>query len=127
MPSQMAYGDEELTPEQAEALAQELEATRQRIAETPVSQIITTHALGLYELSVIHLRKSPPDFDSAQVAIDGLHGMLESLEGRMGEQEEALNQALNDIQMAFVELKSQAGQANGGSAEEPDASESPDI
>ncbi len=54
--------------------------------------------------------------DDARVAIDALTGVVEHVGSRLGEAEPALRQALNQLQMAFVEV---AGAAGSGGAGEP--------
>ncbi len=93
---------EELTPEEQAALASEFEEAKQRISETPVDQIITTHIIGLYELAVIHLQKDPPDLKSAKIAVNAMAGIVEGVAEDLQEYEEAMRSALTEIQMAFV-------------------------
>ncbi len=92
----------ELTPEEQSALASEFEEAKQRISETPVDQIITTHIIGLYELAVIHLQKDPPDLESAKIAVNAMSGIVEGVAEDLQEYEEAMRNALTEIQMAFV-------------------------
>jgi len=72
--------------------------------------VIANHAMGMYELAAIHLRQNPPNFDQASLAIDALNALTTSLQGRLGENEATLVQALGQLQQAFVGLKSAAGE-----------------
>ncbi len=118
-------GYDELTPdqrEQAEALARELTEARQRIAETPASEVVANHVMGLYELAAIHLSGQPPALAEAQVAIDAMAAVVTALPGRLGVNEKTLRDALQQLQMAFVQLKA----ADEAGAEEPRAQGGPE-
>ena len=64
--------------------------------------------MGMYELAAIHLSSQPPAFAEAQVAIDGMSAIVEALEGRLGENEPTLKDALSQLKMAYVQLKGAA-------------------
>jgi hypothetical protein len=91
--------------EQALAMAQEMEEVRQQLASVPAAVVVANHAMGLYELAAIHLSSQPPNFTEAQVAIDSMAAIVESLEGRLGENEPTVKDALNQLKMAYVQLK----------------------
>jgi len=102
---------DDLSPEeraQAEAIAAEMAEARARLAETPASMVVANHAMGLYELGAIHLSNNPPALDEGKVAIDAMAAIVGALPGRLGEHEETLKAALSQIQMAYVELSSNA-------------------
>ncbi len=102
--------EQELTPEQeeqAKAMAHELAEARSRLLETEVATVLANHALGIYELAAIHLTADDPDLSEAQLAIDGLAAMVEGLEGRLGDGEPTLRDALHQARMAFVQRSSQ--------------------
>ena len=94
----------ETEPELAQSLEAMAEA-RQRLAEVPAEVVVTNHAMGLYELGAIHLTASPPDLVEAALAIDALACLVEGLDTRLGENFEALKDALANIRMAFVQVK----------------------
>ena len=101
---------DDLSPEErarAEAMVKEMAEARERLLATPAATIVANHAMGLYELAALHLSQQTPDFAEATVAIDALAAMVERLEGRLGEVEATLQQALEQIRMAFVQLKNQ--------------------
>ena len=78
-------GFEDLTPEQQEqarTMAAELAEARQRLAETPASEVVANHVMGIYELAAIHLSSQPPGLDAAEIAIDAMTAILSSLESR---------------------------------------------
>ncbi len=99
---------EDLSPEeraQAEQMMAEMAEVQERIAQTPASEVIANHLMGFYELAAIHLSQQPPHFAEAALAIDALHAVLERLGNQFGENGPVLAQALQQVQMAFVQLK----------------------
>ena len=104
---------------QAEELAQQLAEAREQIANTPASVVVGNHAMGLYELGAIHLSQQPPNLEESRLAIDALGAVVEGLEGRLGEHEATLKDALHQIRMAFV----QVSRAMEGGAEDAEYSE----
>jgi glyoxylate carboligase len=99
---------------QAEQMIAEMAQARAEIASTPAAVVVANHAMGLYELAAIHLSQQPPNLPEAGVAVDALAALTKALEGRLGDNEATLNQALNQLQMAFVELTRQAAEGDGG-------------
>lgn len=105
-------GYDELTPEQqaqAQEMARELAEARARIAETPAAEVVANHAMGLYELAAIHLGGEPPALDEAKVAIDAMTAIVGALPGRLGANEPVLREALQQLQLAFVQLSNPEG------------------
>src|SRR3954464_5662331 len=102
--------------EQALAMAQEMDEVRRQLASVPAAVVVANHAMGLYELAAIHLSSQPPAFSEAQVAIDGMAAVIDALEGRLGENEPTLKDALSQLKMAYVQLKG-AAEATGATAE----------
>jgi hypothetical protein len=108
-----AAGDEEASEE----LEAELAEVQRQLLETPASVIIANHAIGLFQLAALHLNQQPPNFVDAQLAIDALGSIVEGLGDRLGPDEEALRDALAQIRLAFVQIKSAGGappQSGGG-------------
>ena len=102
-------GFDELTTEQQEqarSMAAELAAARQRLSQTPAAEVIANHVMGIYELAAIHLSDETPKLNEAQIAIDAMTGIVEALEGRLGENESVIKDALQQIQMAYVQVAS---------------------
>jgi hypothetical protein len=117
---------ESLSPEeraQAEALAAEMAEAQERLAETPANLVVANHLMGLYELAAIHLSQQPPHLDEARVAVDAMTAVVQVLEGRLGEAEPTLRDALSQIQMAWVELSRRAEEEAGGAPTEPAGAE----
>jgi glutathione S-transferase len=101
-----------LSPEQraeAEALIAQMAEVQRQILSAPASQIVTNHVVGFYELAAIHLGQPEPDLEAARLAIDAMAAVLDSVEGRLGEDGRALRDALTQIQMAFVQVTAAAG------------------
>ena len=95
--------------EQAKALAEEMNAVREQLAAAPAEIVIANHLMGLYELAAIHLSQQPPKMEEASLAIDAMSAVLDSLEGRLGEAEGTLKDALHQIRLAFVQLGNEKG------------------
>ena len=99
---------DDLTDEQRaqlEAMAQEMAEVRQQLLEVPASTVVANHAMGLYELAAIHLSNQPPNLTEGRVAIDAMAGVVENLEGRLGENEPVLRDALAQLRLAYVQLQ----------------------
>jgi hypothetical protein len=102
---------EDLSPEeraQAEQMVNEMAEARERLISTPAAVIVANHGMGLYELAALHLAEQNPNLAEATVAIDGLTAIVEKLEGRLGEAEPTLREALDQLRMAFVQVKSRS-------------------
>ena len=118
-------GDEPRDPDPAtapgggpgEPSAEEIAAVRelhQRLAATPVADVIVNHAVGIWQLALVHLgvvtppdeqgRRPVPDLASAGLAIDALAAIVDGLADRLGEGEEMLREALQQTQMLYVEV-----------------------
>ena len=107
-------GAEQQAPDELEA---ELAEVQRQLLETPASVIIANHAIGLFQLAALHLNQQPPNFVDAQLAIDALGSIVEGLGDRLGPDEDALRDALAQIRLAFVQIKSAGGappRPNGG-------------
>jgi len=99
---------DDLSPEereQAEAMIREMAQVQQQIAATPANQLVANHAMGMYELAAIKLSTEPPLFAEAQLAIDAMAAVLDAVGPRLGDDLVPLRQGLDNLQMAFVELK----------------------
>ena len=88
----------------------EAEATlaeaRKRVAETPANVVVVNHVMGLYELAAIHLSANPPRLDQATLAIDAVACLVDGIGPRLGEEHATLRDALANIRLAFVQIKS---------------------
>jgi len=109
-------GFDDLTPEQQEqarAMAAELAAARERLSQTPAAEVIANHVMGIYELAAIHLSNDVPNLSEAKVAIDAMSGIVASLVGRLGENETVIKDALQQIQMAYVQITDSSNHLQG--------------
>jgi hypothetical protein len=97
--------------------AEELEAVRElheRLAATPVADVIVNHAIGIWQLALVHLgvvtppdeqgRRPAPDLAAAGLAIDALAALVDGLTDRLGDGEPMLRDALLQAQMLYVEI-----------------------
>jgi len=101
---------EPLDAAQMDALGEAEEAmdeARSRLAEVPAEVVITNHVMGLYELAAIHLSANPPDLAQSALAIDAVACLVDGLGERLGEDAPTMVDALNNIRLAFVEIKGQ--------------------
>ena len=96
-----------------EEMAGQMAEVRQQLLEVPASTVVANHAMGLYELAAIHLSDQPPSLDEARIAIDAMGGIVEGLEGRLGDNEGVLRDALAQLRLAFVQLQAAAGEGQG--------------
>ena len=98
------------------ALAEELRRVRAELAATPVADIIANHAVGLWQLAVLHLTPEgdeAPDLEQASLAIDAMAALVEGLGDRLGTNAEPLRDALSQLRLAFVQVRDR------GAAPEP--------
>lgn len=93
----------DLTPDQEQLLG-ELQAAREQLASTPASIVVANHAIGLFQLAAIHLDREPPNLEDARLAIDALAAIVDALEGRLGDEEDALREARTQLQLAYVHV-----------------------
>ena len=98
---------DELTADQQQLLA-ELQEAREQLAQTPASVVVANHAIGLFQLAALHLDREDPNLDDARLAIDAFAALVEGLQGRLGEEEPALRDALAQLQLAYVQVSRQA-------------------
>ena len=102
--------DAQFGSDDANALAEAERAmaeARERLSEVPAEIVITNHVMGLYELAAIHLSATPPDLRQAVLAIDAVACLVDGLGDRLGEEAPTLRDALNNIRLAFVQIKGQ--------------------
>lgn len=95
-----------------EAVAAELRRARADLASVPVADIIANHAIGLWQLALLHLAPdpapdgspTPPRLAEASVAIDALAALVETLGDRLAPHGVALRDALAQLRLAYVQL-----------------------
>jgi hypothetical protein len=95
--------------ESDEAIEAALTESRERLAQVPAAVVVANHAFGLYQLAAIHLSASPARLADAALAIDALACLVEGLSERLGPEAATLADALANIRLAFVQIKSAAG------------------
>lgn len=94
-----------------EAAREQLRQLREQLLDTPVADIIANHAIGLWELALLHLSPddgTPPDLDEARLAIDAVAALVEGLGDRLDRHDEPLREALSQLRLAFVEISRRA-------------------
>ncbi len=109
-------GDDDLDPETADALAEAeraMQGARDRLADVPAEVVVTNHVMGLYELAAIHLSASPPDLHQSVLAIDAVACLVDGLGERLGDDYATMQDALNNIRLAFVQIKGQVAATDG--------------
>lgn len=102
---------EQMSPEEQQQIAeaqQAMEESRARLASVPAEVVVTNHVMGLYELAAIHLSAEQPDLAQAALAIDALACLVDGLGDRLGPEAPTMADALNNIRLAFVQIKGQA-------------------
>ena len=87
------------------AMQSEMEEVRERLLEAPAAVVVANHAMGIYELAAIHLTAEHPRLTEAVLAIDALSALVERLDGRLGDAEPTLREALAHLRAAYLEVK----------------------
>jgi hypothetical protein len=98
-------GAEEAADPIADAQAA-IDDARRRVAEAPPEVVVTNHVMGLYELAAIHLSADEPNLPAAALAIDAVACLVDGLGDRLGPDAATLRDALANIRLAFVQIKS---------------------
>ncbi len=112
---------DDLGPEEKAELAERLDELRRQLLSTPAEVVVANHAYGLFELAAIHLSQQPPQRDQARLAVDAMAALVEGLEGRLGEAERPLKDALAQIRLAFIQIsEATAAVADDGEAADPE-------
>jgi hypothetical protein len=98
--------------DQAAEIEAAMAEARARLADVPAELVVTNHVMGLYELAAIHLSSETPDLVSATLAIDAMSLLVDGLGDRLGDDAATMRDAVANIKMAFVNVKSQTGQSS---------------
>lgn len=88
-------------------LEAELRRLREQLAATPVADIVANHAVGMWQLAIVHLAPegdTPPNLDEARLAIDAMAALVEGMGDRLGEHETPLRDALAQLRLVFVQV-----------------------
>lgn len=96
------------SPSSEEAMAAQAAELQRFLLETPAEDVVAQHAMGLYELAVLHLSQPEPRLADARLAIDALASLLDGLAGRLGEVGRQLRDVLPQLRLAFVQLADRA-------------------
>ncbi len=91
---------------QLHAMQAEMEQVRQQLLAAPAAVVVANHAMGIYELAAIHLTAEQPRLSEAVLAIDALTSLVEGLEGRLGDAEATLREALAQLKAAYLDVRS---------------------
>ena len=94
-----------LQRDQVQAAQQAMEEARARLKDVPAEVVVTNHVMGLYELAAIHLSSETPDLAQAALAIDAVACLVDGLGDRLGPDAPTMVEALNNIRLAFVQIK----------------------
>jgi hypothetical protein len=100
--------EDEPSPEEIAAIRQ----ARLELASVPVADVVANHAVGLWQLAMLHLTPEPlpdgsparPNMVEAGLAIDALAAMVDTLGERLAPHAEMLRDAVTQLRMAFVQL-----------------------
>ena len=90
-----------------EEVAEELRRVRAELAGTSVADLVANHAIGLWQLAVLHLTPEAGasiQLDEAGLAIDAMAALLDGVGNRLGENEPPLRDALSQLRLAFVQV-----------------------
>jgi len=90
---------------------------RAELASVPVTDIVANHAVGLWQLALLHLMPdpgsdgspTPPRLAEASLAIDALGALVDGLGARLAPHDEALREALSQLRLAYVEVSGGEG------------------
>lgn len=121
-PAAGSAGDE-VDPE----VAEELHQLREQLAATPVGDIVANHAVGLWQLAIVHLAPegdTPPRLDEARIAIDAMASLVEGLGERLGAHEAPLRDALAQLRLVYVQVSRDGDQPPDPEVTETDGGDS---
>jgi hypothetical protein len=114
---------------EGEATEAEMREAMARLAATPVRDIIANHAIGLWELAVLHLGlggAAQVSLEEAALALDAMAALVEGLGDRLGEHAPALRDALAQLRLAFVQITQAAESGDASAPDEPATEASPE-
>lgn len=83
---------------------------RAQIAATPVIDVIANHAVGLWELAMLHLGADggATNLLEARLATDAMAALVEGVGTKLGENAAPLTSALAQLRLAYVEISAEA-------------------
>jgi hypothetical protein len=101
-PPDHQHSADEPSPEEVEAMVAQMQ---EQLLGTPAGVIARDHAATFHQLAVLHLSQDTPNFSETAVAIDAMAALVNGLGERMADHDQ-LEEALNQLKAAFVEIKS---------------------
>lgn len=101
--------DEDLDP--AHRDDQAMADLRAQLLDANPSDVVANHAYGLFELAAVYLSAAPPRFSEAQLAIDALGALVETLGDRLAGHQGDLAAGLAQLRLAFVQLSAPSATA----------------
>ena len=102
----------DIDPATAEEMTRQLAEAQRRILAEPVENLVANHAMGLYELAVIHLSAEPPNLTQARLPIDAMGLLVDQLGDRLAEHA-TLASALQQLRLTYVQLSKGASDTGG--------------
>ena len=93
-----------------DALAADMAEVQRQLLAAPVTVVIANHCIGLFQLAALHLNQPEPDLEQTSVAVDALAAVVETLGSRLDEEESTLRDALAQLRLAFVQVKTAVGE-----------------
>ncbi len=106
--SHVSEESDQTSADQAAEIEAAMAEAKARLAEVPAEVVVTNHVMGLFELGAIHLSADEPDLGAASLAIDAMAAVVEGLGDRLGDDAPTMRDALANIRMAYVTLRSGA-------------------
>ncbi len=109
----------DLTPEEQEhleAMQAQMEQVQAQLLAAPAAVVVVNHAMGLSGLAALHLMQQEPKLPEASVAIDALGALVDGMQGRLGEDEATVREALAQLRAAYLEIRSRQ-EGDKGSAD----------
>jgi len=98
----------EPSPDEVAAARAEMDRIRAELAQTPVADIVANHAIGLWQLAIVHLgiddEAAEANLTEAKLAIDSMASLVEGVVDRLGDHGEPLRQALTNLRLAYVNV-----------------------
>jgi hypothetical protein len=86
-----------------------MDEVRRQLMGAPAAVVVANNGMGLYELAALHLTAEAPKLDEASLAIDALSALVDGLQGRLGENEATLREAMGGLRAAYLEVRGRTG------------------
>ena len=100
--------ESELSDDQEE----EIRRMQAEMLTVPASSVIANHVVNIFNLAMLHLFSQPANLSEAALAIDGASAIVEKLQGRLGDEEEVLIDAVHQMRLAYVQISGTALPSN---------------